>query len=110
MSVEHSSHPKPLHSTADMTSAIAEAVARAFEAQRKTQRSASWEEKHSDHHEALEQLLPHIGDLVSYIEVVKAREERRKQLFEKVTGAVVVAGALWFCGWIGKLLIEKLGS
>lgn len=110
MSVEHSSHPKPLHSTADMTTAIAEAVARAFESQRKSQRSESWEEKHSEHHEALEEMLPHIGDLVSYIVVVKAREERRKRIYEKVTGAVIVGGILWLCGWVGKQIIENLGS
>ncbi|SET79826.1 hypothetical protein SAMN04487962_12522 [Marinobacter segnicrescens] len=89
---------------------IAAAVTRAIQAQKNAEMGEDWDQKHCKHHEALDNLLPHIDDLVSYIEVVKKREERRQRIYEKITGTIVISGILSALGFIGKLVLGSSGG
>lgn len=89
---------------------IALAVAKALEAQRNLEKGSDWDQKHCSHHDKMDELLPFIDDLISYIQVVKQREERRQKIYEKVTGSLVLSGILAAAGYIGKLILQGSGS
>lgn len=80
-------------------------LAREF-AEALAEKTKEWDEKHKAHHDALEQLIPYVDFVKELAEDLRIKRERREELRRQITGALIVAGALALCGWIGTIVLD----
>lgn len=71
-------------------------------------KQADWEEKHSAHHKALDELLPYAPLIREMAEEMRERRERRKRMFEKITGALIISGLLALFGFVGRYALSEM--
>jgi hypothetical protein len=67
-----------------------------------------WEEKHAEHHRQIDEILAYKPLIIELAEDLKQRREMRKNIMEKVTGALLIGGILFVCGWLGRAALDSL--
>lgn len=71
-------------------------------------KQAEFEEKHLAHHRALEELLPFAPLIREMAEDMREKRERRKRIFEKITGALIISGLLALFGFVGRYALNEM--